>query len=340
MPGYARSLVVIALLAVILPLTAVVTRSAQEPTTSVLGWYDLPKDDQRSQEVSGLTWDPESATLYGITDDAPRIVRLNTGEDFRSVSFGETITVTVPDLWDGEAIARTSTSFFITNENGPHIYELDHTGQLVSWVPVPGHFNRIRPNQSLESLTIADDGRYVFTANEQALDGDGPRATVEAGTVVRIVRFDRATQDTLEWAYETDPVFASGEGGDNGVAELAALSASDLLVLERSFVPNIGNSIRIYRVSLAEPTNIFELGVLSSDTPVVAKTLVVDLATLPDTDFPPTLQPQPNRVLDNFEGLALGPVLPDGRRVIFLISDDNKRTTQIPRLLTLAVAGL
>src|SRR5215203_2570779 len=339
MPCYARSFGAIALLTLVLPLTVAHARSAQGLTSSVLGWYDLPKDDERSRELSGLAWDPESATLYAITDDAPRIVRLNLGEDFRSVSFGETITVAVPDMWDGEGIARTSTGFFITNENGPHIYELDLAGQLVSWVPVPGHFNRIRPNLSLESLTLADNGRYLFTANEQALVGDGPRSMVESGTIVRIVRFDRATQETLEWAYQTDPIFASGDGGDNGGAELAAISASDLLVLERSFVPNVGNSVRIYRVSLAEPTNVFELDLLSSDTPVVVKTLVIDLATLPDSGFPQTLQPQPNRILDNFEGLALGPALPDGRRVIFLISDNNKRATQIPRLLTLAVAG-
>ena len=86
-----------------------------------------------------------------------------------------------------------------------------------------------------------------------------------------------------------------------GIVETTVLrslrrSSFNILVLERSFVPNVGNSIRIYRVGLAEPTNIFELDVLSSDTPVVPKTLVLDLSTLPDADFPPTLQPQPNRV--------------------------------------------
>ena len=116
MPCYARSFGAIALLILVLPLTAAHARSAQGSTTSVLGWYDLPKDDERSQELSGLAWDPETATLYAIPEMHSRIVRLNLGQDFRSVSFGETITVAVPDLWDGEGIARTSTGFFTTNE--------------------------------------------------------------------------------------------------------------------------------------------------------------------------------------------------------------------------------
>jgi hypothetical protein len=268
------------------------------------------------------------------------IVPLTLSEDYQTLSLGEPISVSVPDPWDGEGIALTSAVFTISNENGPHVYEIDAAGQLISRVPLPTHFNRIRLNLSLESLAVADAGRYVMTANEQALDGDGPPSTSEVGTLVRILRYDRATMETIEWAYRTDPVPAAGLTGDNGVAEIAAISPSELLVLERSFVAGLGNRIRIYRVLIEEPSDILSVDSLSPETPVLSKTLVLDLATLPDDDFPSGLQPQPNRILDNFEGMALGPRLADGRQVLFLVSDDNKRATQVPRLLVLAVPGL
>ena len=48
----------------------------------------------------------------------------------------------------------------------------------------------------------------------------------------------------------------------------------------------------------------------------VSKELVVDLGALPG--LPPALA-----LLDNFEALAFGPPRPDGRRPLFIISDDN-----------------
>jgi hypothetical protein len=320
-------------------LGGVPVRSDQSPA-SILAWHDLPKDDGRSVELSGIAWEPRTSTLYVVGDDAPVIVKLTLSDDYRSLGLGESIAVNVTDPWDGEGIGLTSDGFLVSNESGPHIYQLDWDGQLISQIPLPRHFNRIRPNKSLESLAVADGGRYVISANEQALEGDGPLSTSEAGTVVRIIRVDRSSLETREWAYRTEPVFAAGAGADNGVADIAAISPSELVVLERAFVPGVGNSIRLYRVTLQDDTNTLETEFLTTETAVLPKTLVLDLATLPDDDFPPTRQAQPNRVLDNFEGLALGPMLDDGQRVLFLVSDDNQRAAQVTRLLVLAVSGL
>ncbi|MGH2603401.1 MAG: esterase-like activity of phytase family protein, partial [Dehalococcoidia bacterium] len=117
-------------------------------------------------------------------------------------------------------------------------------------------------------------------------------------------------------------------------------SGTDLLVMERSFVPDVGTNVRIHRVSLAGGQNVLTVENLNEATPALAKALLVDLANLPDDAFPEPRQPQPNRILDNFEGIALGLTLPDGRRLLFVVSDDNKRDPQTPRVLVLAVAGL
>ena len=70
----------------------------------------------------------------------------------------------------------------------------------------------------------------------------------------------------------------------------------------------------------------------------LVKTPVFDLAGCPP-DGATTLPgaTQPNALLDNVEGMALGPALPDGWRALLLISDDNVRATQVTRVIAVAV---
>lgn len=294
--------------------------------------------------MSGLAWDEASRTLFAISDDLPKIVPLNLSADFQTVTFGEIIPVTVPHAWDGEGIALRpplpapegeGPRFWISNEVGPHVYALDAAGAIESEIPLPSHFQRIRPNLSLESLTLTPDGRYLFTANEQALTGELPGSG--QGTLVRILRHDLLTGAQAEFAYRAEP---SGLTGRPAVSELAALSSTELLVLERSFLPILGNGVTIYRADLTAAADVIAEEFLTDQAPAVPKTLFLDLAALADDDFPLPLEPQLNRILDNYEGLALGPSLPDGRRVLFLVSDDNKNPTQVARLLVLAAEGL
>jgi hypothetical protein len=322
-----------------MPAEAAALAGGGAPVT-LYAWFDLPKSDARSAELSGVTWDNAQRTLYAITDDAPRIIPLTPSPDYRTWTFGDPIAVQVSGDWDGEGIVLTPEGFFISNEFGPAIVHLDRDGRVVAEVPVPAHFQRILRNRGFEALTLSPDGRYLFTANESPLEGDGPQPTAEQGGLVRILRHDLSGGQQTEYAYRTDPIFAPGEGGDRGVVDMIALSGTDLLVMERSFVPDVGNNVRIHRVSLAGGQNVLTVENLSEATPTLTKTMLVDLADLPDDTFPEPRQPQPNRILDNFEGLALGPALPDGRRLLFVISDDNKRDTQTPRILVLAVAGL
>jgi hypothetical protein len=111
-----------------------------------------------------------------------------------------------------------------------------------------------------------------------------------------------------------------------------------VLVLERGWTRGFGNTARIYRVSLTDTsTSCLATAELANDAPVLAKTLVVDLAKVSATGLPATRQKQAAPILDNFEGLAVGPVLPDGRRSLVLVSDDNGRTDQFARIVVLAV---
>jgi hypothetical protein len=309
---------------------------------SILAWFDFPKSDPRSAELSGIAWDAGSRTLYAITDDAPRIIPIRPDADYRTWTFGEPVAVSISDeMWDGEGIVLLPDGFLISTEIGPKVYELDRAGQATGEVPVPAHFSRILRNRGFEALGLSPDGRYIFFGNEGPLDGDGPQPDGAAGGMVRIVRHDRVTGQTAEYAYRTDAIPPpAGEGADRGVVDIVPLSGTDLLVLERSFIPNVGNDVRIYRASVAGAADVLAIENLTAQTPVIVKTLLVDLGALPDAEFPAPRQPQPNRILDNYEAMTLGPVLADGRRVLFVVSDDNRRDTQTARILVLAVAGL
>ncbi len=113
----------------------------------------------------------------------------------------------------------------------------------------------------------------------------------------------------------------------NGLADLAALSDERFLALERQYVLGAGPSVRLYRVSLAGATEVSHLDDLSH-RPIrtAVKELVADFA---DLGVP----------LENYEGMALGPRLADGRRVLVVVSDDNfDPILERTRFLAFAVA--
>lgn len=305
---------------------------------SLVAWYDLPQDDARSHGLSGIAWDAQAGALHAVPDRPPRIVALIPSDDLRRWSFGAPLPVTGLASWDAEAIALDATRLLVADEDGPRVHVLDRAGRRVGEVPLPPHLARARKNRSLESLAVSPDGRSLLMANEQALEPDGPLASAASGTTVRITRLNTATGAADEFVYRTEPVFAHGPGGDAGVSDITALSGEALLILERGYVPGAGNDARIYCATLAPESRLPPGAALGESTPRVAKTLVIDLAALPDDGFPETLQPQRTRLLDNFEGLALGPRLPGGRRALFVVSDDNSRPTQRARILVLALA--
>ena len=130
---------------------------------------------------------------------------------------------------------------------------------------------------------------------------------------------------------------------------LSAVAAGDVREAEkraaqaRRFLPGDGGLPLLLEAQTARlkgdeaaAAQAFEKLLSAPDTAFLQKKLLFDLV-----DCPPSgavaKQPQPNPLLDNVEGLALGGRLPGGLRQLYLLSDDNSGATQITRLYSLAV---
>jgi hypothetical protein len=351
-----RAVIVAASLAVVIALLVFARQRTREPEVTgarpsrqhvataspsyarVLALVELPRQELTST-LSGAYYDAQSRTLRLVQDRHPRLVSLVAAPDFRSFGVGAPLSLSGrPEaVWDGEAVAPAGEELFVVaSETAARIERFDRNGRYLGTLPVPVRLaEHALSNKGLESLAAAPSGRALFTANESALATDGARASATTGTRVRIVKLPLPQGRAEERAYRTEPLGA-GEGGGMGVSDLAALSDDALLVLERGFQPGYGNTVRIFRVDFGSAPEVGATDALGADTPLLKKTLVVDLATLPGTGVAHH-SPQPNPLLENYESLALGPTQPDGTRVVLLASDDNASDAQRPRVLVLAL---
>lgn len=218
---------------------------------------------------------------------------------------------------------------------GPFVREFDLSGRQLADLPVPGYFaptatSGVRQNLGFEAAAVAPNRQQLFIGTENALVQDGPAATTATGSPARILRyhFGHGGSDR-EYIYPTDPVAApSTVFTVNGLVELLPLNNEFLLAMERSFSVGAGNSIRIYGLALPGATDVSGV----ADVHDVAglrparKSLLLQL--------PSTINGEP---LDNVEGMTPGPTLPDGRRSVLLVSDNNFTARQASQVLLLAL---
>ncbi|MEM9292987.1 MAG: esterase-like activity of phytase family protein [Acidobacteriota bacterium] len=335
--------------------------------------------------LSGLVYNASEDLWWAVSDDASRRaparlhpLRIDLSEgrlQDQSIELLPTVflqhadgSVFAEDSLDPEALVQLPDGgFFVASEGmidegvAPWIRRFDADAKTQFELPLPqyllpqdrqdGRGGKAGPrhNMVFESLALSPSGRWLFTATENALTQDGPQASPDAGSPVRILRYslhssrpaDQAPALDGEYLYVTEKVphaaLAEGDLAINGLVDLLALSDTDLLALERGYTKGVGNTAKIFHVDLASAPPLFAGGepqrpVISADPQrqPVQKTLVLDLETL-RLDGEPLL-------LDNVEALALGPRLEDGRRTLVLASDDNFSDTQINQFLLFALS--
>ncbi|MEO8815105.1 MAG: esterase-like activity of phytase family protein [Mycobacterium sp.] len=182
-----------------------------------------------------------------------------------------------------------------------------------------------RRNTTLEGLTLAPGGRLLFAGMEGPGYDDGDLPDREHGALTRITAFDvDATRPVAQYAYPLEAAAAPAQ--TNGLTDLVALSDTTFLVVERAF--STSPTVRVFRAETTGATDVLTVPSLTAAavTPMT-KTLLADLSTTPG------LSP-----LDNIEGITLGPRLPDGRRTVVLVSDDNFTPGEVTQFLVFAMS--
>jgi 3-phytase len=298
---------------------SVTLRSTQSlPTTTV----DQNQQSFAVRGLSGITY--LGGTSYAaVMDNSNKIVLLNVelGADGSLVTSQFTGGRTLVESRDFEGIAYTGAdrdSVYLSEEGTPGIHEYRLSdGVRLNSPAVPGVFQHIVANQGFESITINSDSASLWTANEQALTVDGPLATQQSGTMVRLLRYQADGNDyqpTAQFAYEVEPIHgAVFNGARSGLVDLVALPDGSLLSLERSAAFSDQGLFKnsIWSIDLDGATDISPLatGLSGQSYSPVSKT---ELWSGPVIGAGM-----------NMEGLALGPSLGAGRWALIGIVDDG-----------------
>lgn len=337
----------------LLALVACRTGAPQEPLPraapefkSPFGWLELfatlepasTLPDDTLGGLSGIAWEPREQVLLAISDDRGEWgpVRfyefsLDISKEKQAGRWEPTRRVELLDLEgrpfaagsiDPESIAFSGESVLITSEGTedgpPFIGVFDRDGRQTEELALPeyllpGRERGVRLNLGLEAVSALPSG-VVVAGIENALVQDGPEAGVGVPSPARILRWN-ADGGRQEFVYWTDPVIDAPESTElfhtNGLVELLALDADRLLALERSYTAGFPNGIRLYLVDLSRAIDV--AGQAAVDPAAVVPAEKELLANLSDLGF----------ALDNLEGLSWGPDLPDGRRTLLAVSDDN-----------------
>lgn len=312
--------------------------------------------------LSGLAYDARRDLYYAVSDDrgenqAPRFYTLRIDLDERGIGDVVPVGVTFLDS-DREApgiqpYERGDTdledvqlldddTLLISSErdraNRPWIRRFALDGTLLGEVALPERYQPIadsgadgrprtvrgiRPNLGFEGLALTPSQETLWAANEQALAQDGPTASHERGTSVRLLRLERyeaGERPTSEYVYQVEPAFAASldpnQVADNGVTALVwirpVLPQFDLLTVERAYAAGVGNDVNLYGVALADATDVRDVEALPQPFTgrPVRKMLLGNLTAL-------GVRP------DNIEAAVFGPRLPNGRQSLLLMSDDN-----------------
>lgn len=329
--------------------------------------------------LSGLAYDAANEIYYAISDDRSNIndarfytleINLEDGSlDNGDVTFTDVTTLLNAEgnpfpagSIDPEGIALSGqNTLYISSEGDanqlipPFVNEFSLEGEQLSELPVDDKFTPnaegtfgIRNNLAFESATISPDGRFLYTATENALAQDSPPATPENESISRIVKYDLATGEAVaEFAYNVDPVpdvpIPPDGFATNGLVELLAVDNNGtLLALERGFSVGVGNTVKLFEVQTQGALDVITEDDLFREEPfeddgetVEPAPFVIDPAVIKTEllDFEADLGITP----DNLEALAFGPTLEDGRQTLTIVSDNNFSDTQTSQFITVAL---
>ena len=307
-----------AVLASICALSFVARPACGQPVIeSVDGQESFALESSAVTDLSGLVW-TGGDSFCAVADHPNVLVPLTLKIDpttgcIANGEIGEPIPVPADARdFEGVAYVAATKTFYLSAETGGAVLRFRPGQPRAERLPVPPIFAQARKNLSLESMTWNDTAQQFWIANEEALVPDGPLATADSGSLVRLQRFDAKFRPTAQYAWRTEPAAFRFHGAGSGVSDLCVLPDGSLIVLERGFGAG-GLHLRLYLADFQNATDTSRLPSLADAAACAParKILLLDRAT----------------GFVNFEGLALGPKLADGTRSLIVIADSNGGTT-------------
>lgn len=183
------------------------------------------------------------------------------------------------------------------------------------------HSNESGPRQNsvFEGVTFADNYKTLFVNVEEPLYDDGSRSGLnDSAGITRILQFDMAAKKPVaQYAYILDPVAHAPIPANafkiNGIPDILSIGKNKFLVIERSYsTGRMACTIKVFLADISSAENINDIASLKTKTGLktVYKKLILNMDDL-------------GIYIDNIEGVTFGPILPDGKRSLLFIADNN-----------------
>ena len=240
-------------------------------------------------------------------------------------------------VWSSEGERTVNARDTILSD--PAIYVVDRQGGYKSKIALPDNLRmRVteagpRQNGVLEGMSFHPNGHHLFVSLEEPRYEDGPRADLRDTTAyVRFYDINWSTKKFQgEYAYQLDPVATAPTPSNafrvNGIPDILSLGNGQFLVIERSFsTGRIQCTIKVFLADFSKATDIRNIPSLSTNTQFTpaTKKLLLNMDSL-------------GVFTDNIEGVCWGPKLPNGKRSLIFVSDNNFSPLQQTQLLLFEV---
>lgn len=320
---------------------AALALSAQ--TARILPQHDIGRWGIPAGNYSGIT--PLGGDRYALVSDKQEAdgwtevaIRFTPEGDVASMDFITThySPPTGSTARDAEDLVSTRQgTIFVTAESDQRIVEYNAEANLTGRelaVPAWCNIEAIYGNYGFEALAYDEADGSFWTTTEHALRIDAEAPSTYANplsTRHRLLHFDTSLQPTAAYAYRTDsptvkrPTRAYAFG-------IPALTCADtdsvLYVMEREFAvtPRYNGSFCRIAIFSVAPT---KSAPIALDATTSLKDVTAD-AFLPKrliAEFATHLRIAGRKTLANYEGMCLGPTLPDGRKTLLLVADSQNR---------------
>lgn len=319
----------------------------------------LTLDSEAVGGLSGMFWD--GSKLTAVCDDRgkfgePRLydldVKISAGKVDFSVTKSQHLKDTSKDwILDNEGIASLPGGDLVISTEGdndrkpramPHIFVTSSTGAYKSDISLPEKFlpettglqkKGIENNRGFEGLTVNPNGQNLFVMNEYPIIAD--QGDDDMNFWLRLVEFKKDKDSfkvSAEYPYMVTRSANNSVGVEvfRGISEILFVADGQFLVMERG--------ARLTKTGIAYTGGLYLADTAGVKDVAAVKSLADGKSTAAKKtkllDFEELFK---NQKIENFEALSWGPTLPDGRKSLLVLSDNNFSNKEKTTLLVFAV---